>query len=35
MALLEIKNLKIIAKGIAENLSSDVIKALLIKEAAT
>jgi V/A-type H+-transporting ATPase subunit C len=29
----EIKNLKIIAKGISENLSSDIIKSLLIKEA--
>ena len=30
----EIKNLKVVAKGIGENLSSDLIKDLLIKEAA-
>ncbi|UCF13094.1 MAG: V-type ATPase subunit [Thermoplasmatales archaeon] len=30
----EIKNLKVVAKGIGENLSSDLIKGLLIKEAA-
>jgi len=29
----EIKNLKIIAKGVGENLSSDIIKSFLIKEA--